>query len=956
MRGKSFRLVFPQSSRQIVLGVFVALALTVPAYAVKNVKVSNYGNGHQIWFEAEDFDERNPNTADYSPVVDQQGAFGKAVGRTGASGGMMRWTFDISAASGKGGTWYFWGRVLNPNNRSDFLLIQGDPQGPPIPAGPPFPAGDGTAPFVTARDRIFEATVAAWGWARSGHPEGHTKQLGDGENTMYVFRREGTNATVFWDVFVWTDDPAYVPTDDDYRNAMAPVAGTASNPTPGLGATDVPRDAVLSWTAGPFAAKHDVYLGTDLAAVTGATPAVDPAGVYRGRVDSATYSVPLLAHGQTYYWRIDEVNAPPASTVIKGNVWSFTAETLVSRVTTITATASSFEPGFGPENTVNGSGLSNNLHSTASTASWVSGKGAAQPTWIQFAFDRVYKLSETQVWNYNVLFESVLGFGFKDVAIEYSTDGTTWTLLKQAQFAQAPGQDNAPMSTTVDFAGVAAKSVRLTAQSNWGGVVKQFGLSEVRFYYTPVHPREPLPASGATGVNENTVLTWRAGREAASHRVYFGTDANAVLHDTAPVKTVADHSFDPSPLEFGKTYYWKVAEVNEAASPKVWEGDVWDFSTREAFVVDDFESYTDAGGSRIYETWVDGWTNSTGSTVGYTVAPFAERTILHGGKQSMPLDYNNTKSPFYSEAERTWDKAQDWTVNGADTLLVYFRGNPIRFLETAPGSISMSGGGTDIWNAADQFRFACKRLTGNGAMIAKVESVENTDPWAKGGLMIREALDPGARFAAVYATPGNGVRYQARLLSAGAATSDTSVATPEQMALKMPVWIKIERTGTTVSCFYSTDGVKWTSMSWNPQTLAMAGTVYIGLVVTSHNAAAMTTAQFSNISTTGGVTGSWDVQAIGVAQPANDAAPMYLAVQDSAGKVKVIAHPDSAATLLTTWQQWRIPLSDLGSAGVKLTAIKRLAIGVGDRSNPKAGGTGLIYIDDIGVGHPASAN
>jgi hypothetical protein len=150
------------------------------------------------------------------------------------------------------------------------------------------------------------------------------------------------------------------------------------------------------------------------------------------------------------------------------------------------------------------------------------------------------------------------------------------------------------------------------------------------------------------------------------------------------------------------------------------------------------------------------------------------------------------------------------------------------------------------------------------------------------------------------------------------------------------------------------DGAKWTAMAWNPQTIAMSGSIYIGLCVSSHNATATTTAQFSNISTTGGVTGAWEVQAIGAAQPANTAAPLYVAVQDSAGKVKVITHPDPAATTLATWQQWRIPLSDL--SGVKLTAVKKLIIGVGDRSNPKADGAGKLFIDDIGVGHPASAN
>jgi hypothetical protein len=945
--------MFHQPSKQILLGVFVAfLFMTMPVYAVKNFKTSNFGNAHQIWFEAEDYDERNPDTNAYYPVVDAAGAFGKAITRTGSAGGMIRWTFDISTAGGKGGTWYFWGRVINPGNTSDYMLVKGDPGDPVIPSGPPFPGNDGAAPFTNAHDRIFEETDGPpWTWCLAGHEEGHTKQLQNGENTMYVFHRQG-DSTVFWDVFVWTDNPDYVPTDKDYQNATIVLPGRALNPSPANEATDVLRNVTLSWTPATSGAKQDVYFGTSFDVVNQATTTADPGGVYRGRIDPNTYAVGLLTLGQTYYWRVDKVGVPPDSTIIKGTVWSFTVEPFTYLVTGITATASSSDTGSGPQNTINNSGMTNDLHSTANAAMWLSSMTGPQPTWIQYAFDQVYKLYEMRVWNYNVIFEPVLGFGFKDVTIEYSTDGTAWTVLKETQFARAPGVDNYAANTIVSFGGAPVKFVRLTAKNNWGGLVPQFGLSEVRFYYTPVSPRQPVPASGAAGVAVNATLAWRAGREAAAHKVYFGTDKQAVTDGTAPVKTVTIPRLDPGSLGFGETYYWKVAEVNDAANPKVWEGAVWSFSTAESFVVDDFESYTDVDGNRIYQTWVDGWTNGTGSTVGYIQAPFAERTIVHGGKQSMPLDYNNTKSPFYSEAERTWDKPQDWTVNGADTLTLYFRGNPAGFVEAA-GVITMSAGGVDIWNAADEFRFAFKQLSGNGTIVAKVESVGNTDLWAKAGVMIRETLDPGSRFAAVYATPGNGVRFQARLLNAGAATSDTAIATAEQMALKTPVWIKIDKTGNSFNCFYSTDGVKWTAMSWNPQTIGMSGTIYIGLAVTSHNAGAVTTAQFSNVSTTGGVTGSWQVQAIGVAQPTNTAAPIYVAVQDSAGKVKVVTHPDPAATTLTTWQQWRIPLADLTAGGVKMTAMKKLVIGVGDRTNPKPDGAGLVYIDDIGVGHPA---
>ena len=103
---------------------------------------------------------------------------------------------------------------------------------------------------------------------------------------------------------------------------------------------------------------------------------------------------------------------------------------------------------------------------------------------------------------------------------------------------------------------------------------------------------------------------------------------------------------------------------------------MWSFSTPEFLVVDDFDSYTDAEGNRVYEAWVDGWgTNNNGSQVGYANAPFAEQKIVNGGKQSMPLAYNNATAAF-SEATRTFDAPQDWTRAGIKALAIHFRGEP----------------------------------------------------------------------------------------------------------------------------------------------------------------------------------------------------------------------------------------------------------------------------------------
>jgi hypothetical protein len=251
--------MFNQSTKQTFLGIFIGLFLiTAPVQAVRNFKISNYGGGHQIWFEVEDYDERNPDTDDYYPVVDVDDAFGQAITRAGGAGGMISWTFDISAVDGKAGTWHFWGRVLNPDNRSDYMLVEGDPGDAEIPAGPPFPGGDGTAPFENGDDRIFEETTDQWGWW--GSEEGSTKELQTGQNTMHIFDRQGNDA-VFWDVFVWADDAGYVPTDEDYLNAITFVPGTAFNPIPTDEAVIEDTWVSLNWSPAKTAASHDVYFG-----------------------------------------------------------------------------------------------------------------------------------------------------------------------------------------------------------------------------------------------------------------------------------------------------------------------------------------------------------------------------------------------------------------------------------------------------------------------------------------------------------------------------------------------------------------------------------------------------------------------------------------------------------------------------------------------------------------------
>jgi len=452
---------------------------------------------------------------------------------------------------------------------------------------------------------------------------------------------------------------------------------TATDPVPAHESTDVPRDVVLGWKANEAAVAHDVYVGTVFEDVNAADRA-DPRGVLVSENQTATtFDLGVLEYGETYYWRIDEVNGPPEGTIFKGEIWEFTVEPFAYAVENIVATSNGTSiEGVGPENAVNGSGLDDqDQHSVESSDMWLTFPPAEGDLHIQFEFERAYKLYEMQVWNYNVMFELALGFGLKDVTVEYSADGADWVALGDVVFAQGPAQAGYAANTTVDFEGVAARYVRLTVHSGYG-VMGQFGLSEVRFLHIPVQARQPEPADGATEVAVvDAALSWRAGREAVTHDVYLSTDEQAVVDGTALIDSVdATGLAVGDTLELAQTYYWKVNEVNETETASVWEGAIWSFSTEASLVVDDFESYNDEDNA-IFDTWIDGFVNDTGSTVGYFDAPFAEQTVVHGGRQSMPLTYDNTGGTTISEATLTLATPQDWTKHGIKGLTLWFYGD-----------------------------------------------------------------------------------------------------------------------------------------------------------------------------------------------------------------------------------------------------------------------------------------
>jgi hypothetical protein len=157
---------------------------------------------------------------------------------------------------------------------------------------------------------------------------------------------------------------------------------------------------------------------------------------------------------------------------------------------------------------------------------------------------------------------------------------------------------------------------------------------------------------------------------------------------------------------FGSMYYWKIDEVNEADAVTVWPSAVWSFTVEEFALIDGFEEYDDDENA-IFDTWIDGLTNNTGSVVGYFQAPFAEQRIVNSGRQSMPLEYANDAAPFYSEAERDLGSV-DLTTNGADSLRVFVAGQ--------------------AENAADPLYVAVEDTNGNVAVVTIPDATAMTNP------------------------------------------------------------------------------------------------------------------------------------------------------------------------------------------------------------------------------------
>jgi len=243
-------------------------------------------------------------------------------------------------------------------------------------------------------------------------------------------------------------------------------------------------------------------------------------------------------------------------------------------------------------------------------------------------------------------------------------------------------------------------------------------------------------------------------------------------------------------------------------------------------------------------------------------------------------------------------------------------------------------------------------LTGDGIVTVRVDSLENTDTWAVSGVMIRNTLDSGSVFAMC------GVRAAGQAFFRWRSTADSDIVgtaeePPFPATIVMPHWVRVKRQGNSFTAEHSSDGTTWEPIG-NPAVVAMNQQVFVGLAV-SPNVGAENPVTATSVLSMPNVTGTVDVAGpfetfMDVGMPINSPDNLYVIVEDSMGGTALVANPDNPIAVQSpVWKQWSIDLQAIADRNVNLQAVKSLTIGVGDKSGAVAGGTGTLFIDDIGL-------
>jgi phosphatidylserine/phosphatidylglycerophosphate/cardiolipin synthase-like enzyme/regulation of enolase protein 1 (concanavalin A-like superfamily) len=714
-----------------------------------------------------------------------------------------------------------------------------------------------------------------------------------------LFDRKWDNTHVMPDGTFAAESTAFTPLPPDKPVYTAPAKQ----------ATGVdPAAATLKWTAGNWARQYDVYFGTS------AVPPLLKTNVNLGPsqtpTDVKSFALPALQPGTTYYWQI--VSKTMANIGATGAIWSFT--------TAGTAPAPTVPGTPAPADGATDVSATPTLGwSAAAATSYDVFFGSSNPptqvaTGLAAASYTPSALATNTTYFWQIVARNSTG----------ATAGPVWSLTTGSTAAT-----NGLPTPWVD-ADIGAVGVKGAASFNGSAFIVSGAGADIwnaadafHFVYQPLNGDGEIIARVAS---VPTVNNWsKAGvmiRETLSQSSPFAIMLVSAAKGTAfQYRTTAGAAAAGAGASVNSAPYWvrltrtadtisgsqsvdgvtwqPIGTTSVAMAASVFVGLAVTSHDRTRLVTSPFDhvAVTTTGGVPQPPSGPGSPSPSSGAT-GVSTAPTL--TWSGSGATTYDVSFGTTNPPSaaasgltdasYAPAALANSTTYFWQVTARNATGV--TAGPVWSFATAAapapggvpppwsdgdvgavgaagsasgtgGSFTAAGAGADIWNTADAFHYVYQPFSGDGQIVAHVASVQNVASWSKAGVMIRDTLKPTSAFAFMLISAAKGAAFQYRTSAGVAAAGGAgSTATP-------PMWVKIVRSGATISGYQSTDGTTWQLAGTASPT--MGTSVEIGLVVCSHTTGKLATAVFDTVVVTQG-TAANQPPAVSLTSPANGAA------------------------------------------------------------------------------------
>ena len=496
--------------------------------------------------------------------------------------------------------------------------------------------------------------------------------------------------------------------------------------------------------------------------------------------------------------------------------------------------------------------------------------------------------------------------------------------------------------------------------------------------FTPLPPDTPIynaPSNNGTAVPLTGVsLSWNAGLWGQLYDIYFGTSPTPPLfiqnQQLGPSQSSTDYRTYALPsLQPNTTYYWKI--VSKTMAYLTAAGPVWSFTTGGNPTGDvpptvAITSPTN-GAAFAPSVNINVTTNASDSDGTVTRVDFYAGSSLIGTATSAPwaTTWTNVPAGTYSLTAVATDNGGAVTTSSPVSITVASEPLPSGWTDADVGAtgaagaasynsrtFTVQGAGADVWGTADAFNYAYLPLSGDGSMIARVATISSQASWVKAGVMIRDSLSPSAAQAFMLVSYAKGVAFQRRTTD-----GNTSVNTAGSTATA-PHWVKIVRSGSTITGYESADGTTWTLVG--SDTFTMPAAAYIGLAVSSHVAGTLATATFDNVTTTAGTSST--SPSVAITSPTSGAtfsAPANITIAASASETGgTIAKVDfyQGTTLIgtATAAPYSVTWSNVPAGSYSLTAVATDGGSATATSSPVAVTVNTTAAPTVSITSPAS--